>query len=210
MTGSMQRLIKATIASSMLIALGACNVHVDKDDKGGDKRVDIQTPMGNLKVRNDNVNVKDTGLPVYPGAVVKVKENTNDDNKANVNIDTPFFGLKVVALTYTSQDDSGKVLDWYRGQMKGFGPYVECKGHYNAKSEHGKDDLNKPVTCDDQVQVNGDTKSNIHASGSDDKAVELKAGTNGNQHIVAVKPRDNGTEFSLVYVRIHGGKEDSI
>jgi hypothetical protein len=38
----------------------------------------------------------------------------------------------------------------------------------------------------------------------------LKAGTNGNQHIVAVKPRDNGTEFSLVYVRVRGGKEDSI
>jgi hypothetical protein len=210
MTGSMQRLITATMASAMLIALGACNVHVDKDDKGGDKRVDIQTPMGNLKVRNDNVNAKDTGLPVYPGAQVKVKENTNDDNKANVNIDTPFFALKVVALTYTSQDDSGKVLDWYRGQMKSLGPYVECKGHYNAKSGHGKDDLNKPVTCEDQVQVHGDSDSNVHVSGSDSNSVELKAGTNGNQHIVAVKPRDKGTEFSLVYVRVRGGKEDSI
>lgn len=209
MMGSMQRLVTAAIASAMLMGLGACNVHVDKDDKGGDKRVDIQTPMGNLKVRNDNVQAKDTGLPVYPGSVVKPKEEKND-NKANVNIDTPFFALKVVALTYTSDDDSSKVLDWYRGQMKSLGPYVECKGQYNAKSG-GNNDLNKPVTCDDKVQIHGDLNdAKVNASSSDANAIELKSGTNGNQHIVAVKPRDKGTEFSLVYVRVRGGKEDSI
>ncbi len=208
MTGSMKRFLTAVCASAMLIALGACNVHVDKDDKGGDKRVDITTPMGSLKVRNNNVEAKDTGFAVYPGAVIKPK-NEHDDNKANVNIDTPFFGLKVVALTYTSQDDTSKVLDWYRGQMKSYGTFVECKGHYNAKSGHGKDDLNKPVSCDDQVEINGNDRQ-VHVTGADEKHVELKAGTNGNQHIVAIKPHDNGTEFSLVYVRVHTGKEDSI
>ncbi len=212
MRGSMQRLVTATVASAILIAFGACNVHVDKDDKGGDKRVDIQSPVGNLKVRTDNVNAKDTGLPVYPGATPKPKEK-NDENDANVNIDTPFFALKVVALTYTSEDDFSKVTDWYRGQLKAMGPYVECKGHYNAKSGgsgNSKDDLNKPVSCADEVRANGDSNSGFHVSFSDDKGIELKSGTNGNQHIVAMKPRDKGTEFSLVYVRVRGGKEDSI
>jgi hypothetical protein len=208
MRGSMQRFLKAAVAAAMLIAIGACNVHVDKDDKGGDKRVDITTPMGNLKVRNDNVTAKDAGLPVYPGAEVKPKSE-HDDNKANVNIDTPFFGLKVVALTYTSADDPQKVLGWYRDQIKTYGKFVECKGHYNAKGAHNKDDLNKPVSCEDQVQINGDS-SNVAVTSADSSSVELKAGTNGNQHIVAVKPRDKGSEFSLVYVRVHGGKEDSI
>jgi hypothetical protein len=210
MTGSMQRIVTVAAASAMLITLGACNVHVDKDDKGGEKRVDITTPMGNLKVRNDNVNVKDTGLAVYPGAQVKVKGDRNEDSKANVNIDTPFFGLKVVALTYTTQDDSSKVLGWYRDQMKGFGRFVECKGpSHGGKGSRHKDDLNKPVECDSAVGVNGEgsTGNVIEADG---KSTELKAGTNGNQHIVSVKPVNNGTEFSLVYVKVHGGKEDSI
>lgn len=208
MTGSMQRFLMAATASAMLIALGACNVHVDKDDKGGDKRVDISTPMGNLKVRNDNVSAKDTGLPVYPGAEIKPK-NEHDDNKANVNIDTPFFALKVVALTYTSQDDPQKVLGWYRDQMKSYGKFVECKGQYNARGAHGKDDLDKPVSCEDRVDIHGDS-TNVSTKSSDANSVELKAGTNGNQHIVAVKPKDKGSEFSLVFVRVRGGKEDSI
>lgn len=206
MTGSMQRFLKAAMASAMLIALGACNVHVDKDDKGGEKRVDITTPVGELKVRNDNVTAKDAGLPVYPGAQIKPKKE-HDENKANVNIDTPFFGLKVVALTYTSPDDSAKVLDWYRGEMKNFGKYVECKGPSHGKGHHGKDDLTKPVDCESAVTVNGEDSKVVM---EDKNSIELKAGTNGNQHIVSVKPVDKGTEFSLVYVRVRGGKEDSI
>jgi hypothetical protein len=210
MTGSMQRFLTVTAVSAMLITFGACNLKVEKDDKGGEKRVDIQTPMGNLNVRNDNVNVKDTGLAVYPGAQVKVKGDHNEDSKANVNIDTPFFGLKVVALTYTTQDDSAKVLGWYRDQMKGFGRFVECKGpSHGDKGSHHKDDLNKPVECDSAVGVNGQG-STANVIEADGKSTELKAGTNGNQHIVSVKPVDNGTEFSLVYVKVHGGKEDSI
>jgi len=34
--------------------------------------------------------------------------------------------------------------------------------------------------------------------------VELKVGTNENQHIVAVEPDGKGSSFSLVYVRSHG------
>src|SRR4051812_27619707 len=93
-------LVPATLA--LLVGLSACSLHVDKDDKGKEKRVDINTPFGDLKVRNDNVVAKDTGLPTYPGAQLKPR-NEHDDNKANVNIDSPFFSLKVVALTYTTQ-----------------------------------------------------------------------------------------------------------
>jgi hypothetical protein len=87
---------------------------------------------------------------------------------------------------------------------------VECKGpSHGDKGSHHKDDLNKPVECDSAVGVNGEgsTGNVIEADG---KSTELKAGTNGNQHIVSVKPVGNGTEFSLVYVKVHGGKEDSI
>ena len=34
--------------------------------------------------------------------------------------------------------------------------------------------------------------------------IELKAGTPRNQRIVAIKPADQGSEFTLVYVQTHG------
>ena len=46
-------------------------------------------------------------------------------------------------------------------------------------------------------------------NGSGD-SVELKVGTEGNQHVVAVKPNRQGTRFALVYVRMHTGKDDTI
>jgi hypothetical protein len=38
----------------------------------------------------------------------------------------------------------------------------------------------------------------------------LKVGTEGNQHIVSVKPNSNGTRFALVYVRMHTGSDNTI
>jgi len=34
--------------------------------------------------------------------------------------------------------------------------------------------------------------------------VELKVGTEDNQHIVAVEPQGKGSSFALVYVQTHG------
>jgi hypothetical protein len=40
--------------------------------------------------------------------------------------------------------------------------------------------------------------------------VELKVGTEGNQHVVSVKPNSAGSRFALVYVRLHTGKDETI
>jgi hypothetical protein len=40
--------------------------------------------------------------------------------------------------------------------------------------------------------------------------VELKAGTEGTQHVVTFKPRDRGSRFALIYIRVHTGKDDTI
>jgi hypothetical protein len=41
------------------------------------------------------------------------------------------------------------------------------------------------------------------------KTIELKAGTESNQHIVSIDPQDKGSDFALVYVRLRG-KEGTI
>ena len=60
-------LVVFAIAVSAILVLSGCNVKVNKDGEGHDKKVDIETPVGGLHVSKD-ADVRDTGLPVYPGA----------------------------------------------------------------------------------------------------------------------------------------------
>src|SRR3954465_3489587 len=92
------------------LALTAC-VNVKKSDNGDN--VDVKTPFGSVSVRTDEVKPEETGLNVYPGAKL-VPKRGHDDDKANVNISSPWGELKVVALSYQSDDAPDKVLEWYR------------------------------------------------------------------------------------------------
>ena len=62
-----------------------CSVNVKKDGEGQEKKVDIETPMGALHVSKD-ADVRDIGLPVYPGARRKEHGDGDHDNNAHVNI----------------------------------------------------------------------------------------------------------------------------
>lgn len=172
----------------------ACTVDV-KDNDGSNNKVDIQTPVGGIHV-DEQANVKDTGLTVYPGA--RQKEKTDHDSKnANVNISSGFFGVKVVAIQYESDDPPSKVQAFYREQLKKFGHVIEC---HTSKSG---DDLNVKVGHENgkrEVSCKGENSGNI---------VELKAGTEDDQHLVSVGPQGSGTEFSLVYIQTRG-KEGTI
>src|SRR5436190_22458096 len=100
--------IPVKAAGIVLLLIAGCSIHVkDSDnasnDDGKNKDVAIKSPFGGLNVHTAHVDPKDTGMSVYPGARLKENENGHD-NKANVNIDTPWFGVKVVALTYETDD----------------------------------------------------------------------------------------------------------
>ncbi|HEU5453804.1 MAG TPA: hypothetical protein VFU76_17530 [Terriglobales bacterium] len=171
-----------------LALLAGCSVHEQHDQKSGDKKVDIQTPFGSIKVNTD-ANAKDTGWPAYPGAQVKPSEGEGHDKSANVNISGPFgAGVKVAVVEYLSDDPPEKVLGFYRSYMKTFGgQQLECKNTaWNIHGRHGDDD---ELRCDDSSH--GDS-------------VELKAGTKERQHIVAVKPSGKGSDFALVFVQVNG------
>lgn len=187
---------KALIAvafAGWLTVLG-CSVSV-KDHPGENSKVDIQTPVGGIHVDED-ANVKDTGLLVYPGARKKVKTD-NDSKSANVNISSSFFGVKVVAIEYESDDSPGKVQAFYQDQLKKFGQVIQCRtdkhgGDLTVKAGHNSSAR--------EVRCEGDNSGNI---------VELKVGTEDNQHLVSVEPQGNGTDFALVYIQTRG-KEGTI
>ncbi len=174
-----------------ILTLSACSVNVQKEANGQDKQVDIKTLLGGVHV-SKQADAADVGLPVYPGARLKQEDSDGSDKSANVNVSGFGYGLKVVALEYESDDAPGKVLSFYRDQLKKFGSVLEChtsRGNWNVNmGKHGSNEL----TCD----------------GSGGNEIELKVGRQDDQHIVAVEPEGKGTSFSLVYVRTHGKDAD--
>ena len=175
-------------SAMMLLLLAACSINVKKEKNGDDKQVDISTPVGGIHV-SKGVNPEELGVPIYPGARLKEKDS-GDDKSANVNISGFGYGLKVVALEYESDDAPSKVVAYYKDQLKRFGSVLQCHTsslHVNAGIKKHDEDSHE-LTCEGE-------------NGTD---IELKVGTQENQHIVAVEPQGSGSSFSLVYVRTHG------
>ncbi|MGA7400604.1 MAG: hypothetical protein WBW38_11320, partial [Candidatus Sulfotelmatobacter sp.] len=161
------------------------------ESNGQDKQVDIKTLLGGVHVSKE-ADVAETGLAVYPGARLKEKDSGGSDKSANVNISGFGYGIKVVAVSYESDDASAKVLSFYRDQLKKYGNVLEChtsRGNWSVNmGSHGSKNGSNELTCD----------------GSGGNEIELKVGKQDDQHIVAVEPEGKGSSFSLVYVRTHG------
>src|SRR5712691_6017152 len=113
------------LAVIALVLLPACSINVKKNEDGEDKKVDIETPLGGIHVSKD-ADVRDVGLPVYPGARVKEKEVSGEEKSANVNLSALGFGLKVVAVEYESDDPPAKLIAYYKDQLKKYGSVLEC------------------------------------------------------------------------------------
>lgn len=178
----------AIVAMTMFMLLAACTIKVDDKNKDA-KKVDIQTPLADLKV-DTSESASDSGIPVYPGATLRPEEN-GDKHRANVNIGAMGFGVKVIAAEYVTPDSPEKVKVFYLDKLKKFGNVLECSGTGGGHERgdwNSMDEGDKPVTC-------GDTHGN---------GWELKTGTEHNQHLVAIKPDGSGTRFGTVLVQIHG------
>ncbi len=174
-----------------LFALATFAVAQDSDKQ--DKALDVRSSAGDLHVGAD-ADARKAGLPLYPGA-----RPTHDENNDPLNFGllTESFGLKLVVAKYESDDDSAKVIAYYRSKLKKYGKVLEChsqrdganahvESHDNSSAEH------KDVTCE---QNSG-------------PVTELKVGTEDNQHVVAVEPKGSrGCTFSVVYLYSRKGDE---
>lgn len=182
--GKVTRDLAIVAALAIAFILPACTIQ--HKESGDNKDVKIETPFGGMQVKADDKKPADTGLAQYPNAHLKQKSDDNDNN-ANVDMSFGPFGLKVVAATYLTDDSKDKVLDFYRKDMSRYGKVLECKG--------GIDDKGDDLVCQ---------------PGKHDTEIELGAGNKMRRHIVSVKPNGSGTEFSLVYLQLRGGKEGEL
>ena len=178
------------LAALLLLPTRGAAQSANRDDQ--DKNLDIQLHVGK------DADARKVGLPLYPGA--RLKHDEENQNRANFALLTGAFGMKLVVASYDSGDAPSKVIAYYREQLKRYGRVLECRSkesggdvHANVHSQESKD--SKQLKCDD------DNAGNI---------VELKAGTEDNQHVVSVEPSETGkgSTFALVYVYTRGKQGD--
>jgi hypothetical protein len=182
-----------TFAFALALSLALALPAITQDSNSQNKNLDVRSSVGDLHVGSD-ADARKAGLPLYPGA--RVKKDDENSSSANLSVLTEAFGIKLVVAKYVSDDDSGKIIDFYRDKLKKYGKVLECHSqkHADDVSVKGDDDKDskgsKEVKCDEN-------------SGP---VTELKVGTDDNQHVVGIEPRDGGkgSNFTIVYLYSRG------
>ena len=137
-------------------------------------------------VGSEELDPKQLGVAIYPGAQVDESEHTGKGT--HLSLDWGQDSVHLFAQQYLTPDSPDKVLSFYRKQLAKYGNVLECRG-------------NKPV-----VYVTSELKCEDSEEKRDDNSIELKAGTENNQHIVGVTPKDGGTKIGIVYLKKSGLK----
>jgi hypothetical protein len=165
----------------------------ESDSGGRDKSLDVRSSVGDLHVGKD-ADARKIGLPLYPGA--RLRHDDIGKESVNFGVLTEAFGMKLVVAKYDSDDAAGKIIDYYRDKLKRYGKVLECHtrehcGNVNTDADEDKGQVSKELKCE------GDNTGPV---------TELKVGTEDNQHVVAIEPRDGGkgTTFALVYLHVRG------
>jgi hypothetical protein len=161
-----------------------------------DKPFDVRSSVGDMHVGKD-ADAQKQGLPLYPGARPKQEK---DNDPVNFGILTDSFGLKLMVAKYESDDPPAKIVDFYRGKLKKFGKVLECHSQ-----KHGGD-----VEVNDDKDSKDGKEKELKCEEGSGPVVELKVGTEDNQHLVAIEPRaaSKGSTFALVYVYTRGKRGD--
>jgi hypothetical protein len=182
---------------AILVALTGVAVAQNSVNDDQNKSFDARTTVGDMHLGSD-ATPRELGLPVYPGARLKKHVDDNNSN-ANLSLFTSAFGFKLVIANYDSDDAPDKIVTFYRDKLKKYGKVLECHASKQGVTTHADSDnddsKSKELKCD------GDNKGPV---------VELKVGTEDNQHDVEIEPAENGhgTTFALVYVRSRGKQAD--
>jgi hypothetical protein len=191
----MFRPIFAVVFGIAIVIPGFAPAQSQKEHSSQDKNFDVRSSVGDLHVGID-ADAKKAGLPLYPGA--RLRHDEENSSAVNLGVLTETFGLKLVVAKYDSDDAPDKVISYYRERLKKYGRVLECHIREHDGDNHAdfdEDQHSKELKCE------GDNTGPV---------TELRVGTEGNQHVVAIEPKDghSGTTFALVYIHTRGKQGD--
>jgi hypothetical protein len=173
------------------LATVGCSINVNKGANGEDKKVKIDTPLGNIHVNADKPSAS-LGIAIYPGAVAQ--PDHDGDKDADVQLGFGEWKMRVQVAHYNSGDDRDKVLAYYRKSLGRYGDVIECKDDQPVGSP---EKTAEGLTCSEN------DKDHHVKMNTGNHGLTLRAGSKRHQHIVAFDKDDAAsasgpTKFTLI------------
>jgi hypothetical protein len=186
------------VAFGVAISIPGLPAQSQKPDQGQDENVDVRSSVGDLHLGAD-ADARKAGLPLYPGA--RLRRDRENSDGVNIGVLTEAFGFKLVVANYESDDDPGKVIDFYRDKLKKYGKVLECHSRKHGGGDVHDGDQDNDSEGSKELKCDGDNTGPV---------TELKVGREDNQRVVAIQANQgsSGSTFTVVYVHARGKQGD--
>jgi hypothetical protein len=191
------RAIAFALCFALPVLMTGCSINVQKGKNGEDKKVKIDTPLGNIHVNADKP-AANIGMAIYPGATPQ--PDHDGDKDADVQLGFGEWKMRVQVAHYNTRDDQQKVLAYYRKSLSRYGDVIECKGNQPVGT---------PVRTSEGLTCEEDDHNNRINVDKDEHGLTLRAGSKRHQYIVAFDKDDvtaaGPTKFTLIALDLPAG-----
>ena len=187
------------VAFGVAVSIPGLAAQSPKPDNHQNETFDVRSSIGDAHLGAD-ADAQKAGVPLYPGA--RLRRDKENSDAVNIGVLTEAFGFKLVVANYESDDDSGKIIDFYRDKLKKYGKVLECHSRkHGGDVDFDDDDKDDDAKGSKEVKCEGDNTGPV---------TELKVGRQGNQRVVAIEANQGhrGSTIAVVYVHARGKQGD--
>ncbi|HVP48221.1 MAG TPA: hypothetical protein VMT32_16625 [Bryobacteraceae bacterium] len=122
------------------------NIHVEKGKNSKGETVQVETPIGTMRVQHyQRLDPKVIGVPVYPGAVRR------DDNGAasiDFSFDSAHKEFTILAAEYSTNDSVERVREFYHRELPHW--MISEKRHGGVQMEYTEEGYKRIVSIREQ------------------------------------------------------------
>jgi len=136
----------------------ADNIHVQKSRTSKGETVQVETPIGSVRVRQfQRLDPKVIGVPVYPGA-----ERLDENGAASIDFsfDSAHKEFTFLAAEYSTNDSIDKVREFYHRELPHW--IISQKRHGGVQMEYTVDGFKRIVAIHEQ---DGETRIGLASVG---------------------------------------------
>ena len=117
------------------------NIHVTKSEGAHGDTVEVETPIGSMRVQqHKKLDPKLIGVPVYPGAVRE--ENDGGAVSFDFASEAGHKEFTLLAAEYSTEDSVDRVKDYYRHELP---HWIISKSHHSKFEMHYTEDGYKRI-----------------------------------------------------------------